>query len=162
MVDSHTEQQAFLLRAISERLKLEPVKQIIKQPGMRAVYRVTIDYHDRRALDSVATLYDRRGSEPVLDIVYRRLFGERPISHPIAQQRYEHFTRALQKLRFDHLKDQPGMPVYGLDFWMIERAAGAFVKNIIVAPAVAEGVHAELVHIIKTYLPEALREIPPE
>lgn len=163
MVDSHTEQHAFLLRSIAERLKQPPVRQIIKQPGMRDVYRVTIFYHDRRALDSVATLTNRHTAEPQLAIAYRRVFRERPLLHTIPRTRYEHFVNTLNHLRFDHLRDQAGLPQYqSLDLWMIERAAGTFVRGIILAPETAEGVHAEVVNAIKTHLPEALRLIPQE
>lgn len=159
MVDSRTEQHAFTLRAIGERLRLEPVKKIITAPGLCAVYRVTIYYHDRRALDSVATVCEPLGGDPELTIYYRGAFGEQPIKHMIPRSRYEGFTGSLQQLRFDHLKDQPGMPQHGLDFWMVERAAANFVHSVIVAPETAEEVHAELVNAIKTYLPEAVRYV---
>jgi hypothetical protein len=51
------------------------------------------------------------------------------------------------------------MPLYGLDFWMIERASGSFVRGVIVAPQTAQGAHAKLVEAIRTYLPEALRMV---
>jgi hypothetical protein len=159
MTDSHTEQHAYTLRAIAEYLRLEPLKRIARQPGVRSVYRVTIYHHDRRALDSVATLCRERENQATLSLNYEGVFHLKPLIHNIPPERYEAFTLALQKLHFDHLADQPGMPLYGLDFWMIERAAGTFVKSIIVAPQTANGVYAELVAIIKTHLPEALREI---
>ena len=162
MVDSRTVQQAFLLRSIAERLGQEPVKRLIKMPGMCAVYRIIVYYHDRRALDSVATLCDMVRHDPELTLVYRGIFSERPIKHTLPGRRYENFTQALQQVRFDHLKDQPGLPVSGADFWMIERAAGTYVHSVIVAPAIATGDHAELVRAIQHYLPEALRMIPKE
>jgi hypothetical protein len=153
------EQQAFLLRSIAERLGQQPVKAIIKAPDVLAVYRATIYYHDRRARDSCATLCDRRSSGAQLAVAYRGAFQQKPISYPITETRYEAFTQALVKLRFDHMGDQPGMPLYGLDFWMIERAAGSFVHSVIVAPQTAQGAHAKLVGLIKEHLPEALRVI---
>ncbi|HLV35951.1 MAG TPA: hypothetical protein VKY59_12585 [Spirillospora sp.] len=160
MVDqAHPEQQAALLRAIAERLGLPPVKLLVKEPGVLGVYRVTVYYHDRRARDSCATLVDDRRQEPRLSTCYRGAFGQRPITYTLTEDRYEAFVRALQKLRFDHLRDQPGMPLYGLDFWMIERAAGSFVRSVIVAPQTAQGAHAQLVGIIREHLPEALRAI---
>lgn len=159
MTGSHPEQQAYTLRAIAEYLGLEPLKRIARQPGVRAVYRVTIYHHDRRALDSVATLRRDGANQSVLSLVYEGMFHSRPLTHIISLERYEAFTLATQKLHFDHMADQPGMPLYGLDFWMIERAAGTFVKSVIVAPQIATGKYAELIAIIKTHLPEALREI---
>lgn len=160
MVDqARPEQQAFLLRNIAERLGLPPVKTLVKEPGVLGVYRVTIYYHDRRARDSCATLVDARRQEPRLSTCYRGAFGQRPITYTLSETRYEAFAQALQKLRFDHLRDQPGMPLYGLDFWMIERAAGSFLRSVIVAPQTAQGVHADLVRAVQTHLPEALRAI---
>ena len=159
MVDSHTEQQAFLLRAIGERLRQEPVKRIIKAPGLQAVYRITVYYHDRRALDSVATVREMAQGDPELTMVFRGIFDDRPIKRTIPRQRYETFTQALQRLRFDHLKDPPGLPQSGKDLWMIERAAANFIHSVIVAPETATGVYAELVDAIRTQLPEALRTI---
>jgi hypothetical protein len=153
------EQQAFLLRNIAERLAQQPVKAIIKVPDVLAVYRVTIYYHDRRARDSCATLYDRRSSGTQLSVAYRGTFQQKPITYPISETRYDSFTQALVKLRFDHMGDQPRMPLYGLDFWMIERAAGNFLRSVIVAPQTAQGAHANLVGLIKEHLPEALRVI---
>lgn len=159
MVDSRTEQQAFLLRAIGERLRQEPVKRIIKAPVLQAVYRVTVYYHDRRALDSVATLCEMAQGDPELTMVFRGIFDERPIKRTIPRQRYEAFTQALQRLRFDHLKDPPGLPQGGTDLWMIERAAANFIHSVIVTPEISTGIYAELVNTIRTHLPEVLRMI---
>lgn len=156
---AHPEQQAFLLRAIAERLGQQPVKAIIKAPDILAVYRVTVYYYDRRARDSCATLCDRRSSGAQLAVTYRGAFNQKPITYTLSEARYEAFTTALVRLRFDHMGDQPRMPLYGLDFWMIERAAGSFVHSVIVAPQTAQGSHAALVEIIQEYLPEALRLI---
>ncbi|MAS32854.1 MAG: hypothetical protein CL610_02530 [Anaerolineaceae bacterium] len=156
---THPEQQAFLLRSIAEQLRLPPVKALIKEPGVRGVYRVTIYYHDRRGRDSCATLVDRHMSGVLLSISYRGLFAQKPIIHNIPESRYENLGGGLQKLRFDHMADQPGMPLYGLDFWMIERAAGSFVHSVIIAPQTAEKIYAQLAETIRTHLPEVLRTI---
>ncbi len=154
---AHPEQQAALLRGIAERLGLPPVKTIIKEPGVRGVYRVTVYYHDRRARDVCATLRDARSEAPRLTISYRGAFDHRPIRYPFSEDRCRALAQTLQKLRFDHLPDQPDMPLYGLDFWMIERAAGSFVHSVIFAPQTAQGVHADLARAIQDHLPEALR-----
>jgi hypothetical protein len=160
MVDqAHPEQQAHLLRSIAERLGQRPVKAIIKAPDVLAVYRITVYYHDRRAHESCATLCDRRVGGAQLSVAYRGMFSQKPIVYRLSEARYEAFTQALHKLRFDHMGDQPRMPLYGLDFWMIERAAGSFLRSVIVAPQTAAGAHAQLVGLIKEHLPEALRAI---
>ena len=159
---AHPEQQAFFLRAVAERMGLSSVREDLKAPDVLGIYRLTIYYHDRRALDSCATLIDRRSEGAQLSICYRGLFNQTPIVHAIPDDRYQQFVQMLQRLRFDHIADQPRMPLYGLDFWMIERGAGGFVRSVIVAPQTAEGVHADLVNTIKDHLPEALRAIPQE
>ncbi len=157
--ETHTEHHAALLRGVADHLDLAPVKQVIKTPGMRAVYRLIIYYHDRRALDSVANLCHSHTSGIELALYYRGLFGRQPLRHPVSDQRFEGFTRALQQIRFDKLGDQPGMPLYATDLWMIERAAGSFVRSVVLAPQTAQDDHAKLVAAVKTYLPETLREL---
>ena len=159
MNDAHTEQHAFTLRSIADRMGLEPVKRMVRQPGMRAVYRLIIFHHDRRAADSVATLYHTGPDKITLSLAYERAFHHQPLIHSIPFTRYEALTLALQNLHFDHLPDQRGMPFFGVDLWMIERAAGTFIKSVIIAPQTAGGSYAGLVTAIHTHLPEALREI---
>ena len=151
------EQQAALLRAVAEHLGLPPVKRLIRAPGVTAVIRVTAYYHDRRALDSVATLWHSRVEGNKLAISYRGAFGQKPILHPISDNRYEALAAALSQLHFNHLHDQPTMPLHGLDFWMVERATGGFLRSVILAPDTAQAEHARLLEIIRDYLPEALR-----
>jgi hypothetical protein len=157
--NTRTEQHAALLRSIAERLGLEPVKTLIRVPGMRALLRLTVYYHDRRALDAVGTLAYNRTNGIDLAVRYRGVFANKPLHYPYSENRYEGLSRALAGLHFDHLKDQPYLPLYGLDFWLIERAAGGFVHSVIVAPQSAVNDHARLVTTIKTYLPEVLKEI---
>jgi hypothetical protein len=156
---TRTEQIAHTLRAIADRLKLETLRQIALQPGVRAVYRLTVYHHDRRALDSVATVRRLPGEAVLLTPVHEGMFFTKAPTYTLPVRRYEAFTAALQTLRFDHLSDQPGLPLHGLDFWMLERAAVSFVHGVIVAPETASGVHRTLVSAIQAHLPEALREI---
>lgn len=153
------EYQAFLLRSIGDQMKLTPLQKVALLPGISAVYRLTVRYHDRRAHDSVATLRRFGRERPALEIVYRGLFEHRPLNLPVDPACYEAFMVALQKLRFDHLKDQPNLPTYGTDLWLLERAAGSFAKSLILAPQLATEVHAALVAAVQTHLPEMLREV---
>jgi hypothetical protein len=73
--------------------------------------------------------------------------------------RYEAFINTLDTLRFDRLPDQPGIPSYGADLWLLERAAGSFSTSLMLAPERASGVYASLVALIRARLPEAIREI---
>jgi hypothetical protein len=151
------------LREIAEQTGLKPLSQIAGQPGVQAVYRVTVCYGDGRAPDSVATLVQQRATDPELAVVYQGLFDHRPLTHPIDSRRYQAWVLALQKARFDRLADQPNIPFYGIDLWLVERAAGSFLKGVIIAPQVAsdaaESSYTTVVRAVETYLPEALRQV---
>jgi hypothetical protein len=152
------EYQAYLLRSIGDQINLTPLQKVALQPGISAVYRLTVRYHDRRARESVATL--RRWRDQItLEIVYRGRFDHKPLALNVLQAQYEAFVAALHKLRFDQLNDQPNLPTYGVDLWLLERAAGSFTKSLILAPELARDVHAALVETVRTHLPEMLREV---
>lgn len=153
------EYQAYLLRSIGDQMKLMPLQKVALLPGISAAYRLTVRYHDRRAYDSVATLRRFGRERPTMEIVYRGLFDSRPLNLPVDPDGYETFMVALQKLRFDQIKDQPDLPTYGVDFWLLERAAGSFIKSVILAPQLATGVHAALVATVQKHLPDMLREV---
>ncbi len=153
------EYQAYLLRSIGDQIQLTPLQAIALQPGISGVYRLTARYHDRRAYDSVGTLRRFGRERPTLEMVYRGLFDHKPVAVAVEPPKYEAFALALQKLRFDQLKDQPDLPTYGVDLWLLERAAGSFTKSLILAPELAKDVHAALVETVRTHLPELLREV---
>ena len=87
------------------------------------------------------------------------MFGGKPLVYNVTTQRYEHFVATLNAVRFDQLDDQPALPPYGADLWLLERAAGSFTKSVVLAPDRAEGTHATLVAAVRADLPEALREV---
>lgn len=151
------EYQAYLLRSIGDQMKLPPLQKVALRPGISGVYRLTVRYHDQRAFDSVATAQRFGRAQPALEIVYRGLFDHRPLALALEAARYEAFALALQKLRFDQLKDQPDLPTHGTDLWLLERAAGSFTKSIILAPELAKEPYTDLIEAIKTHMPEMLR-----
>ncbi|MBW4436564.1 MAG: hypothetical protein KME04_05490 [Pleurocapsa minor GSE-CHR-MK-17-07R] len=148
------------LRALAERLGIPTVAKLARQPGVSSVFRVTAHYHDRRARDSVATLVRRNTGAPVLEVVYDRLFEHKPIVHALTGERYQTFYAAAMSIDFDRMTDQPGIPPYDVtDVWLVERAAGTFAREVLVAPTLAlEGKHAMLVNAIRHGLPELVRE----
>ncbi len=148
------------LRAIAESLALDSVAQIARQPGVQAVYRITVLIHDGRA-SSAATTMKRVGQGVILELAYQRALDGTRLVRTLPIARYERFVCALSELDFDHLPDQPDLPDRPTaDLWMVERAAGSFRRAVIVAPALAQGRHLRLVDAVRTYLPEALRELP--
>ncbi|MBZ0283020.1 MAG: hypothetical protein K8L97_19945 [Anaerolineae bacterium] len=153
------EYQAFTLRTINDQMGLKPLNQIALQPGVRAVYRLTVRYHDRRARDSAATMLRNGPDGASLEVVYRGLFEHKPVTLKVEQTAYDAFVGALQTMGFDHLPDQPDIPTHGVDLWLIERAAGGFYKSVVVAPELTGNVYAKLVYLLGKSLPEAVREV---
>ncbi len=148
---------ASALRGIGEQVGVSPLAQIAREPGMKATYRLTIRYHDRRSSDSVATL--RWSNEAVLSVVYRGLFGHRPVIFGIERERYENFAQEMTKLGFDRLGDQPNIPPHGADLWLLERASGSFYKSVVIAPELTGSVYARMVFEVHRILPEAIRAV---
>lgn len=147
------------LRAIIDDLQVPDLKDIARQPGVSGVYRLTVFHHDGRARDTVSTLIHRPSSGNRLETVVRLMFGGKPLVYNVSPARYEHFVGVLSSVRFDALRDQPDLPPYGVDLWLLERAAGSFVKSVVLAPERADGDYAALVSAIRADLPEALREV---
>ena len=147
------------LRAIADQMSLSSTRKLAQSPGVSAVYRLTVRYHDRRAADSVATLVRVGKSGATLEIVYRGLFNHKPMQVSFDETRYEAFTAALQKAHFDTLSDQQNIPPHGVDLWLLERAAGTFNKSVIIAPELTGSIYARLVYMIGSALPEAIREV---
>jgi hypothetical protein len=145
--------------SIAERLGVLPLRQMALLPGTKGVYRITIHYETKASVDSVATLRCFGTEGVTLEVVYGGRFGHKPIIRRVTLQAYEGFVTALQNLRFDHMPDQDNIPFYGVDGWLIERAAGGFLKRVTLSPQSASGVHAQLVDAVRQYLPDAVREI---
>ncbi len=151
--------QVSLLRAIADQMRLAPVKTLALQPGVRAVFRLTVRYHDRRARDSIGTLRHLGRDEVKLEMIYRGLFEHKPLVIGIEPGRLEAFMLHLQQYRFDRLRDQPNLPAYGVDLWLLERAAGGFTWSVLLSPERAQGVYADLAQTVRSLLPEALRQV---
>jgi len=157
--EMRSEFHAFTLRRIGWSMDLIDLRQLARQPGVRALYRVTAHYHDMRARNSVATLRRSGATEAVMEVVYQGWFQHKPLVYPVELDRYDALVMGLQRLRFDSLSDQPVLPAHGADLWLVERAAGSFTKSVIVAPEFAFGEYAALVEAVRMYLPESLRQI---
>ena len=150
---------ASLLTNIVDQMKLQSLTKLALQPGVRAVYRLTIRYHDRRAIDSVATVVRTSANGASLEVVFRGRFEQKPLRFPVSQADYEGLTFGFQKVNFDKLGDQPQLKSYGQDLWLWERAAGTFHKGVLLSPSDAEGVYWQLVRLAWTHLPEAVRVV---
>lgn len=148
-----------VLRGLIDAVGVPPLLALARRPGVRELFRVAVHHHDGRVRDSVATLIDNHLDGVRLENVYRVTFHEKALVYRIPSDRYTRFLDAVRGVNFDQLHDQPDLPPYGADLWLVERAAGTYVHDVIVAPALADGPHWTLVSAIRMYVPEALREV---
>lgn len=147
------------MRALIEAMGVTPLADLIKRPGVSGVYRLTVFHHDGRAHDTVSTLVHGGTLGNRLETVVRLMFDGKPLVHQVTPRHFEQLVAALNKTGFDHLPDQPDIPPYGVDVWLLERAAGSFTRSVVLAPQGADGLYATLVAAIRANLPEALREV---
>jgi hypothetical protein len=136
---------------------------------VRDVYRISIEHGDTQTPTSVATLIRRTtahmpsqpgtSSETRLNVGFLGALGGKPLVYRIPEERYHAFVAGLQNAAFDKLGDQPDLPFYGAEIWLIERGAGSFVKSVLLAPNGATGIYAAVIALVQAQLPEALREL---
>jgi hypothetical protein len=156
-----TRPQVAPLRFIAVRLGLPELEAEARQPGVVAAFRVTIQYHDARHPDQVATTIQTGGSIK-LAAHYRRPSGKSlALNHSIPFERFQALIGPLKKLGFDQLDDSEDLKWYGVDLWLVERAASGFHHDIIIAPETAKGVYRQIVELIREHLREAVRAINP-
>lgn len=154
--------QSAPLRFIAVRLNTPELGQVVRQAGVGEALRVTVQYHDARHPDQVATLTKSLTGTATLTTIYRRT-GSVPLrlDYPIEVERMQALNANLRRINFDKVDDAPSIPWFGADLWLVERAAGSFHHDVIIAPASATGVYAEIVALIQANLREAVRAINP-
>lgn len=145
------------IRLIATRLGQGELQKITSDPSINEAIRVTIHYHDGRAPNSVATLKRGHGDHCQLHLVYDKSPKKAQVTLQIPLSRYQELLMALRRARFDSLDDDKDLPYFGVDFWLIERAAGSFYHDIVVCPTSAKGHHREVVLALRQYLPESVR-----
>ncbi len=159
MTDAGSAYQGYLLRSIATQIGADPTPTIAQMPGVQAVYRVTVHYHDARCYNSVATLTRGVVGNPTLTIQYEHA-PYATVHDEMDVVAFKQFMQALQKARYDHLSHQASLPTYGIDLWLVERAASGFSKDVILAPYGAKPPYIPIIEAVNTYIPQALREIP--
>jgi hypothetical protein len=150
------------LRFISTRLSLSPLETVARTPGISEAYRITMQYHDGRVPDQVATLSigQSLAGRADLSVCYRRT-TETPLTLTplIPIERARALASGLRALGFDRLDDMPDLPWHGADLWLIERAVGTFSRDVVLAPESASGPYAAIVTLVNTQLHEAIRPL---
>ncbi len=150
------------LRFIAVRLALPDLATVVREPGIGEAYRVTVQYHDGRHPDQIGTLTfgAMRGGSATLTVAYRRAADKPLIFMPtIPIERARIFAAAIRALDFDRSDDMPDIPIRGTDVWLVERASGTFQHDVVLAPDVATGVHAQIAAIVRGHLREMVRAI---
>jgi hypothetical protein len=149
------------LRLVAVRLDEPELEALARKPGVIEAFRATVQYHDGRCPDQVATLTKLRGTDGgSLRVAYRRS-NDKPLVFDVTidARRYGIFGAGLRKLEFDRLDDMPEIPWSGADLWLLERASGTFHHDIIIPPDHATGLYAQIVSLVRDNLKEAVRTI---
>jgi len=161
MPDLPLQRRAAPLRLLAVRLGLPELERAVRQPGVMEGLRVTIQYHDGRHPDQVATLIKPQAVGPAKLAVHYRRADDRPLvfDYTVEVERFRALVAALRQMGFDRLDDAPDLPSHGADLWLIERASGTFQHDLTLCPDRVEGIHAALVDYLRKHWREAVRAI---
>src|SRR5258708_18236617 len=120
--------QAEPFRLIATRRAVPELEKVARQPGIAEAFRLTVQYHDGRHPDQIATLTKLQSSANAKMTVHYRRANDDPLilEHAIAAERFRAFNAMLRKLGFDKLDDPDNIPWFGADLWLLERAALTF------------------------------------
>ena len=148
------------LYEVSANLGVPHIKTVAKQVGVISVLRITAYYPERKARHSVATLIERHQNQRHMEIVYEGFFNHKPVKLTVTRDNHEKVLDALQQARFDKLNDQPDLSYKDHSLWLIQRASGIYVHEVILAPDIPLLPYSSIVNAIDAYLPESIREVP--
>jgi hypothetical protein len=154
--------RADALRLIALRLNVPPIEVVARTPGTNEAYRITVQYLDGQHPDQIATLtLGQSGADSAkLSVHYRRADGRPLVLTPLLPpEQARNFSTELRTLGFDRLDDMPDLPWRSAELWLIERAAGAFVRDLVLSPGTAQGKYFKIVTSVREKLPEAVRPI---
>lgn len=147
------------IRLVALRLRQDELRNLTQRPGINEVFRVTIQYHDGRHPNQVATLFRGHGSTCALKVVYDKPGKQVFYDYTVDVERYKALLTALRRVKFDGMDDQPDVPFFGVDLWLVERASGSFYHDVVLAPESARGFYRELLLALREHLKEGLRAI---
>lgn len=147
------------IRLIALRLRQDELRNVTQQPGVNEAFRITIQYHDARHPNQVATLTRGHGGSAGLRVVYDKPNKSVHFDYSVSFDRYRALLTALRQIKFDTLDDQPDVPYVGVDLWLVERASGSFYHDVVLDPVSARGPYRALLVAIQAQLKEAVRAI---
>src|SRR5258708_19237615 len=99
--------QAEPFRLIATRRAVPELEKVARQPGIAEAFRLTIQYHDGRHPDQIATLTKLQSSGDAKMTVHYRRANDDPLvlEHAIAAERFRAFNPPLPKLGFHNLNN---------------------------------------------------------
>jgi len=147
------------IRLIALRMKQDEVRNVVQRPGVNGAFRVTIQYHDARHPNQVATLIRGHSGPCTLHVVYDKPGKDVHFTYAIEAARFTTLHTVLRRIRFDGMDDQPDVPFFGVDLWLVERGSGSFYHDVVLSPDSARGFYRELILALREHLKEALRPI---
>src|SRR5690242_17703723 len=104
--------QAAPLRFIATRLSVLELERVARQPGVAEALRVTVQYHDGRHPDQIATYVKSQPTGEIRATVHYRRASEKPLilEYSVDTARFKVVNAALRKLGFDKLDDCDDIP----------------------------------------------------
>ena len=148
------------LYQLASRLGLPGLAAAARAAGVMSVLEISAWHAERRLRHSVARLIENQLGWVELQLAYE---GVRLATIPriaIEAARVDQLNAVLAAVNFGKLSHQPRLSQGERSLWLIQRAAGAHVHGVLVAPDRPEMPYSTLVNAIDDYLPEAIREIP--
>lgn len=138
------------------------LRKVLQRPGVNEALRLSVYHHDGAKPDYLATLTRGIGASCDLEMVYDKYIRLNLLytyNFTIPLERYQKLLSALRIGKFDEMDDEPDLPGSGVNLWLIERGSGSFYHDVVLAPSQSVGHHRELVIALRTFLPEAIREL---
>ena len=141
------------------RLGLSDLAAAARGSGVITVLQVVV-YHGRRQLrHSAARVVETQLGGVELLVAYEGV-DLAPLRRKMSRNQLEPLHEALDAVRFSRLGDQPGLSSDDTPLWLVQRATGAHLHGIILAPDKPELPWSRIVNAIDACLPAALRELP--
>lgn len=147
------------IRLIALRLRQDELRNLTRLPGVNEACRITIQYAETTHPNQVATLTRGHSGACALRVVYDRPNKDVYFTYTISAERYRALLTALRHVKFDSMDDQPEVPYFGVDLWLVERASGSFYHDVVLSPESARGHYRELVLALRQHLKEAVRPV---
>ncbi|MCY3573490.1 MAG: hypothetical protein OXG92_09300 [Chloroflexi bacterium] len=141
------------------RLGLSDLATAARGSGVVSALEVIVYQGQRQLRHSVARVIETHLGAVDLLVAYEGI-DLSPLRMSLERGQIEPLHKALDAARFSRLRDQPGLSSDESPLWLVQRATGAHLHGIILAPNKPEPPFSRIVNAIDACLPAALRELP--